>query len=184
MDNFEQYLKDRKEYFQLKEINPAIWEGILKKEQPASLRLLFRRPYLQWLSAAAVVALVVGWSLFAPSQSPPHLSADLLEEYGFDQPIPNLLVDAKLAELTAMSIPEGYDEAYAFVLQEIEKLDERNTVILEELERASRGEFTQRQALRYYRRKVDLINQLIEDLQKIKRNEKAYPEAAAATFPI
>jgi hypothetical protein len=180
MDNFEQYLQDQKEDLQLKEINPAIWEGILKEQPSARLRLL-RRPYIRWLSVAAVLALVVGWSLFAPSQSSPPLSADLLEEFGFDHPTPNLIINAKLAELTAISIPEGYDEAYAFVLQEIKELDKRNAVILEEVKRISSGEFTQRQALRYYRKKVDLLNQLIEDLQKIQRNEKAYP---AATSPI
>lgn len=179
MDKFEKYLQDRKEDFQLQEINPAIWEGIVMEQPTASIRPL-RPTYIRWLAAAAVVILIASWGLFGPSESQPQLSADLLEEFGFDHPTPIRIIDTKLAELTAIPVPEGYDEAYAFVFQEIKALDKRNAVILEELAHTSGGEFTQRQALRYYRKKVDLLNQLIEDLQKIQRNEKAYPDATSS----
>lgn len=175
MNNFEEHLRQHKEAYDLEEVNPTIWKNIRTAEPSAVRRWLTYSP--PWKQLAASIIFLLGLSLFWPKESPVQLSADLLYEYGFDVSKPQLVINAKTDELAAIPIPKAYAAEYQEMLRALLALDQRYAPVINNLKRTNAEEHTQRQALSYYRKKADLLNNLIQALQKLQYNEKQYPNA-------
>ncbi len=171
MNNFEKHLREHKKDYQLQEVNPKIWEGIKSaqaKQKPSVLRRL--KPW----QVAATVLLVLTGTFLLWQQPAPNLSASLLQEYGFDASQPKLVARAVANELAATPVPKLYQEDYLNMMAALKALDTRYAPVLKELDQEDVSEFTERQALNYYRRKVDLMTGLIRELTILKNNEKRY----------
>lgn len=173
MNNFEQHLRANKKDYDLPEVNPAVWKGIKASGAKKTPRTIIRR-IKTWRVPAAVVAVLVMAYLIWPKASAPNLSSDLLQEYGFESP-ESLLVAQDIADkLASMPVPSQYKTDHRAVMAALKALDERYTPVLENLKKEDATEFTQRQALTYYRKKVDLMTLLIKELSTLQNNEKPY----------
>jgi len=175
MDKFEEHLRKQKEECDLTEVNPAIWENILAAKPKAVRRWLTYLP--SWKQLAATVIFLLGIQALWPKESPAQVSPNLLSEYGFNATKPHLVISAKVDELAAIPIPKAYAAEYREMQQALRALDQRYAPVLNDLQRTNVEEHTQRQALRYYRKKADLLNKFIQTLQKLQHNEKHYPNA-------
>lgn len=89
-----------------------------------------------------------------------------------------MIINAKANELAAIPIPSAYAAEYREMLQALRALDQRYAPVLDDLQRTNVEEHTQRQALSYYRKKANLLDNLIQVLQKLQYNEKQYPNTA------
>ncbi len=172
MNNFEEHLRRHKEAYDLEEVNPAIWDNILTAEPKAVRRWLRYTP--SWKQLAAAIIFLLGIQALWPKESPAQLSADLLNEYGFNVTEPHLVISEKATELAAIPIPAAYAAEYQEMQQALRALDQRYAPVLNDLQRTNAEEHLQRQVLGYYRKKTDLLNKLIQSLLKLQYNEKQY----------
>ncbi len=172
MNDFEKHLRKHKDDYQLQEPHPRVWKGI-KSAQAKQKKPVLRR-LRTWQIAAAVVAIIFAGTFLLRQQPAPEFSAGLLLEYGFESPQPQLVVRSVTRELVTTSAPIQYQKDYLNMMAAIKALDSRYASVLEELDQKDVSEFTERKALSYYRKKVNLMTELIRELTIAKNNEEHY----------
>ncbi len=173
MNEFEKYLKENKKKMELDHLNPDVWLSIendmLKKKNRRN------RIYIRWVSATAA-ALVLG--LIALGQFYFHTKEDIhhrllelyeLEKYDFPRQI-----DLKTKRLNKAQVPLDRKEDFEILLQQLEFLDGQYNDYLQYIEHNGFQEFIGEQILNYYKSKVELLDKIQAEIEKIDHYENKY----------
>ena len=173
MNDFEKYLKDNKRKLDIDQINPELWlaieNTILKEKHQKSKR------YLRVVSVAAAVLLlgIVSWFIFQ-LQPRKDIHAQLLEKYGLEvYDFPQQL-GVKKQLLVNAQIPADRKEDFMILLNQMKFLDDQYHDYLEYLELNGHQEFIGKQILNYYKNKIELLDKIQSEINKIEEYENKY----------
>lgn len=168
MNKFEEYLRDNKEKMELDSINPDIWleieNKLLKKK---NRRNIF---YLKVMAAAAAVLLflTVGISLYVGNGTTNRTS--ILKKYEpFQQEM-----KLKTQQLVSAQIPIDRKEDFQILLQQLQFLDSQYDDYLQYIEQNGYQEFIGQQILIYYKTKIDLLDKIQQEVEKIEYYENKF----------
>lgn len=172
MNNFEKYLKANKQKLELEEpINPEIWLSIenkvLKQKNKRS------RLYIKWISAAAavlVLAIIAMNSLYFQKSN----TEQLLAKYGIKNQQFTQRVSSKKAILAKAKIPANRKEDFDILLKQLQFLDAQYQDYLQYIEDNGFQPFIGEQIINYYKSKIDLLDKIQQEIEKINNYEKQY----------
>jgi len=168
MNNFEKYLQANKEKMQLESVNPDIWltmeNKLLRKKNRKNIF------YLKLMAAAAAILLLVAVAvgLYAGDTGQDPLVA--LEQY---QPL-NQKITLKTQQLASAKIPVDRQEDFQILLQQVQFLDSQYADYLQYIEQNGYQEFIGQQILQYYKTKIDLLDKIQQEIEKINYYENKF----------
>ena len=171
MKGFEKYLKDNQKKLELDgDLNPEMWLSIenrvLKRKNKRN------RLYIRWISAAAVLLLgvVVLSGLYHRNTDP----ASILAQYGIDNQQFTQQVSAKTKVLANATIPANKKEDFDILLRQLQFLDAQYQDYLQYIELNGFQPFIGQQIIHYYQSKIDLLDLIQQEIEKINYYEKKY----------
>lgn len=173
MNSFEKYLRENKDHLDLEPVNPEVWLSIenqvLRNKHSRKVRQMW------WLSAAAT--LLIGASLALNYFSRPAQSLDPVEflaSYGLESKSYVAALDAKIKVLDGAKVPVSSKEDFDLLLKQLEFLDAQYHDYLQYVEQNGYQEFIGTQILNYYKSKVELLDKIQGEIEKIEYYEKKY----------
>lgn len=173
MKNFEQHIRNNRKQLEPQEVNPQIWLAI----ENQVLRAKERRKtiYLKVMSIAAVI--FVGLLIFKSAflDKPSNLEQELLAKYGLIEYNFPQQVNVKKASLLNAMIPENSKEDFKVLLQQLEFLDEQYDAYLEYIKANGYQKFIGNQILNYYKSKIELLDKIQKEIEKINYYENKFP---------
>lgn len=173
MNDFEKYLRENKEQLEPKEVNPEIWLSI----ENEVLRSKNKRKtlYLKVLSVAAAV--VLGLLIFNTNifNSSLNIESELLVKYDLEKYNFTQQVNLKKENLSNAKIPSDKKEDFQVLLQQLEFLDKQYHDYLTYIEQNGYQEFIGKQILNYYKSKIDLLDKIQKEIEKINYYETKNP---------
>lgn len=173
MNDFEKHIRNNQKQLEPDEVNPNIWLSI----ENEVLRAKAKRKtfYLRVISLAAVVVLglVVFKMFFLDTR--PNLEEDLLVKYNLEQYNFPQQVNIKKATLSNAMIPSTNQEDFNVLLQQLEFLDEQYRDYLTYIEKNGYQEFIGNQILNYYKSKIELLDKIQKEIEKINYYENKFP---------
>ncbi len=173
MKEFEKYLKDNQQKLELDgDLNPEIWLSIenrvLKRKNKRN------RLFIKWISAAAAILLlgIIALSgIFQTSSNP----SSILAQYGIDSQEFTQQVALKTKVLANAKIPINRKEDFDILLSQLQFLDTQYHDYLQYIETNGFQPFIGQQIIHYYQAKIDLLNKIQQEIEKINYYEKKYP---------
>lgn len=172
MKGFEKYLKDNQQKLELEgDLNPEIWLSIenrvLKRKNKRN------QLYIKWITAAAAVLLIgiiALSSIYQQSNDPTRI----LAQYGIDNEQFTQQVATKIKVLAASKIPINRKEDFDILLNQLHFLDTQYQDYLQYIETNGFQPFIGQQILHYYNSKIDLLDKIQQEIEKINYYEKKY----------
>ncbi len=173
MTELEKYIADNKDQLEPSAVNPKIWlaienEVLKSKERRKSL-------YLKIVSVAAVVllgAFIFRGQWFNQSS---RIEKELIEVYGFQSHQFAQRVHNRKRTLSKAKIPSKQVEDFEVLLQQLKYLDEQYLVYLKYVEDNGYQSFIGDQLLNYYRSKIDLLDRIQQEINKVNYYEHKFP---------
>ncbi len=172
MKDFEKYIKDNQRKLDLDTINPKVWQSIEAGINGKKGKVFFLRKSIIGLTAAILVG-VFCYQWFGNDQKesfPPHL----LEDYGFKDSNVNDLLDTKINVIRKASIPVAYKNDLEMLLGQVANLDQHFAGKIKQLKLANSETELNREVLEYYKTKSEILDKVIDEIQKINSNEEEY----------
>ncbi len=171
MKGFEQYLKDNQQKLELEgDLNPEIWLSIenrvLKRKNKRN------RLYIKLVSAAAV--LLLGIIALSDIYQQANDSTKMLAQYGIDNERFTKQVANKTKILATAKIPINKQEDFDLLLNQLKFLDTQYQDYLQYIETNGFQPFIGQQILHYYKSKIDLLDKIQQEIEKINYYEKKY----------
>ena len=172
MKNFEKYLKDNQQKLELEgDLNPEIWLSIenrvLKRKNKRN------RLYIKWISAAAAVLLLAIIALNGLGFGK-NTEAQILAKYGIENQQFTQQVTLKTQKLAQASIPQNRKEDFDLLLKQLQFLDAQYQDYLQYIETNGYQPFIGDQILNYYKSKIDLLDKIQQEIEKINYYEKKF----------
>lgn len=173
MSNFEKYIRDNRKQLEPTEVNPKIWLSI----ENEILRTKEKRKtiYLKIVSAAAIIIFGLFISTFGLFRSDSNLEQDLLSKYDLEKYNFPEQVNGKKASLAKAMIPSSRQEDFKILIQQLEFLDEQYHDYLTYIQKNGYQEFIGNQILNYYKSKIELLDKIQEEIEKINYYENKFP---------
>lgn len=172
MKKFEEYIKANQQKLELEDdLNPEIWLSIENRVLKRKNRR--NRLYIKWISTAAAVLLlgIIAMSnLWQPNRTP----NELLAQYGIDNQHFTQQVFAKQKVLANAKIPVNKKEDFDILLQQLAFLDAQYQDYLQYIETNGFQPFIGQQILHYYQSKIDLLDKIQQEIEKINYYEKKF----------
>jgi len=173
MNDFEKYLRDNKKELEPKEVNPEIWLSI----ENEVLRSKNKRKtlYLKVLSVAAAIILgllIFNTDIFNNSQ---NIESEILVKYDLEKYNFTQQVNLKKENLSTAKIPLERKKDFQILLQQLEFLDNQYHDYLTYIEKNGYQEFIGHQILNYYKSKIDLLDKIQKEIEKINYYETKNP---------
>ena len=172
MKNFEKYLKDNQQKLELEgDLNPEIWlsieNRILKRKNKRN------QLFIKWITAAAAILLlgVIALSGVFSNHNDP---SSLLAQYGIDNQEFTQQVALKTEVLAKAKIPINRKEDFDILLNQLQFLDTQYRDYLQYIETNGFQPFIGQQILHYYQSKIDLLDKIQQEIEKINYYEKKY----------
>ena len=173
MKNFEEYLKQNQHKLEIEEdLNPEIWLSI--ENQVLKRKNKRNRLFIKWVSAAAAVLLlgiIAMSSLYYNSKDPNKM----LAQYGIDNRQFTQQVAAKTKVLAKAEIPVNKKEDFDLLLKQLAFLDAQYHDYLQYIQKNGFQPFIGQQILHYYQSKIELLDKIQQEIEKINYYEKKYP---------
>ena len=172
MKEFEDYLKDNRQKLEIEgDLNPEIWLSIenrvlKRKNKRNSL-------FIKWISAAAAI-LLLGVIVLSGSFQTGKDSSSLLAKYGIDNQEFTQQVALKTKVLANAKIPINRKEDFDVLLSQLQFLDAQYQDYLQYIETNGFQPFIGQQIIHYYQAKIDLLNKIQQEIEKINYYEKKY----------
>ena len=173
MTDLEKYIINNKEGLEPNTVNPRIWLGIENELLKSKARR--RTLYLKWASIAAVFLLacaLFGGGLWNKSG---NIDQELIEVYGYQSYQFAQQVHNKKSVLSKAKIPAQHLEDFQVLLQQLEFLDEQYQDYLKYIEDNGYQSFIGDQLLNYYQSKIDLMDRIQHEIEKINYYENKFP---------
>jgi len=165
MNDFEKYLKQNKEKMQLDSVNPQVWlsieNNLLKKKNRKNVF------YIRIMAAAAAILLlaVVAFGLFSQQTKQDYLAN--FEPF-------NQEINTKKAQLASAKIPANRKADFEILLHQLEFLDNQYHDYLQYIDQNGYQEFIGQQILQYYKTKIDLLDKIQQEIEKIEYYENKF----------
>ena len=175
MNEFEKHLKNHKKELNMDSLNPEIWLNIenqmLKRKNRKTVILL------RWVSVAAAIVLGI---FFIPSlleQNPTKVTSnDLITHFNLGQNNYPELVFAKTNLLGQAKIPVDLKDDFKILLDQLEFLDKQYQEYLRYVEKNGYQKFIGKQLANYYETKIELLDKIHSEIQKINSYESTNDE--------
>ncbi len=165
MNNFEKQLKEAASQRNTPEVKRQVWLGV--KDQLANhKRRRLRIRLVRWTAAASVL-LILGVGLYL-NGSKVDQNQLVLEQYGLEQYGFPKKVERKLVALEGMRIPATQVERFDALKSQLYFLDQQYQNYLEYVEQHGYQEFIGRQIQHYYEVKIELLEKIQKEIQKLK----------------
>lgn len=181
MKDFEKYLKGNQQKLELEgDLNPEIWLSIenrvLKRKNKRN------RLYIKWVTAAAAILLlsIIALSGIYQSTNDP---TRILAQYGIDNEQFTQQVTNKTKVLAAAKIPVNRKEDFDILLKQLQFLDVQYQDYLQYIETNGFQPFIGQQILHYYKSKIDLLDKIQQEIEKINYYEKKY-QSTRPSMPL
>lgn len=173
MNDFEKYIQSKKKQLELEEVNPEIWlsieNQILRKKQLRSKRIL---KWIQYAAAALLLG-IIAIAGIKQGQSG-NIDAQLLAVYGLQEYDFPKTIQMKTEGLSEAMIPADRQEDFAKLLKQLQFLDDQYQDYLQYIEQNGYQEFIGKQILYYYRTKIELLDKIQQEIEKINYYEKKF----------
>lgn len=178
MKGFEKYLRENKEQLNLEAINPETWlvlENKLLKRQQRKQAVILR-----WMGSAAAIflALILIWNYSGLNSNSPM---QILAEHGLDNEEFTAQVAVKRAALTKAQIPTDRKEDFDLLLKQLAFLDAQYDDYLQYVAQNGYQEFIGQQIINYYKTKIELLDKIQQEIEKINYYEKKYDKESPKT---
>lgn len=172
MSDFEKYIKDNQRKFDLDELNPEIWENIELEIHGKKTRVIVLRKTLMGIAAAILIGIFC-FQWYGNQQNvsfPEHL----LVAYGFNDSNVVGLLDSKYTTIRQAKIPVAYKNDLEMLLEQVQHLDQHFAEKIERLNSDTTTDELKIEILEYYKTKSEILDRVINEIQKINSNETAY----------
>ena len=173
MNDFEKYIQENIKQLEPQSINPQVWLTI--ENQVLQAKNKRKTLYLKIVSIAAVFLL--GLFLFKGSifQGATNSEKELLVKYGLGKYNFTHQVNMKKQALSKAMIPTTTQEDFKVLLQQLEFLDGQYKDYLKYIEQNGYQQFIGNQILNYYQSKIELLDKIQKEIEKINYYENKYP---------
>jgi len=172
MKNFEEYLKANKQNLEIEEdLNPEIWLSI--ENRVLRRKNQRNRLYLKWVSVAAAILLLGIIALSNPWNNV-NTPKEILAQYGIENQQFTQQVNAKKKVLASAKIPVDRKEDFDILLQQLQFLDTQYRDYLQYIDEHGFQPFIGEQILKYYQSKIDLLDKIQQEIEKINYYEKKF----------
>lgn len=179
MNSFEKHIRDNKNQLDMESVNPEIWLSIENKillQQNRRNRVIIR-----WISAIAATLLLAVLSLNYLYQSTSD-PLEIMAANGLNSQHLVTQVNIKTQALTGVEIPLERKEDFDLLIQQFEFLDAQYRDYLQYVEVYGYQEFIGQQIIHYYKIKIELLDKIQQEIEKINYYENKYhknsPKAA------
>lgn len=171
MNNFEKYIQENKKKLELDYVEPKLWLSIENKLLKKKNRR--HRLYLRIASAAAIFLLgIMTASLFFLSDSN-DIQSNLVKKYGIPNELPQS-INVKIDQLSKAKIPIDRKEDFEILLNQLEFLDAQYQDYLQYIKANGYQKFIGEQILNYYKTKINLLDKIQSEIEKINYYENKY----------
>jgi len=173
MDRFEQYLKVNKKHLEPKEVDPKIWLAM----ENQLLRKKNRRVGIYLKAAAAMIAMLLGAFFFFQKYQPGQEISEeqIIAEYGLTEYNFTQQVNLKKEKLSKATIPIDELEDFQILLQQLEFMDGQFLDYKAYIEQNGYQEFIGDQILNFYKSKIELLDKIQKEIEKINYYENKQP---------
>ena len=170
MNPFENHLRENRKQLNMDQINPKIWLNI--ENEILRKRNRRNRVIIRWVSAAAAsVAILFLIGQVDLRRSHKISPAAILAQYNlekFDYPE---LIYAKTEKLSEAQIPSAREEDFAILIKQLEFLDGQYQEYLTYIQKNGYQKFIGKQLASYYETKIELLDKIQSEIEKIKLYE-------------
>ena len=173
MNDFEKYLKEHKNQFDPQKVDGKVWLGIendLLKQNNKRIKYLF--------SALAIGAIILlGLYIFHNTDYPnaSYNEEHILEQYDLTKHNFTQQVSYKKEQLTKVTIPKDKLEDVEILLQQLEFMDGQFQDYLDYIKQNGYQEFIGDQISNFYKSKIDLLDKIRSEIEKINYYENIQP---------
>ena len=173
MDRFEQYLKNNKKQFEPKEVDPKIWLAM----ENQILRKKNRKVSFYLKAAAATIAMLFGaFVVFQNYQTGQVVNEEkIIAEFGLTEYNFTQQVSLKKEKLSRATIPQDRLEDFQILLQQLEFMDGQFQDYKAYIEQNGYQEFIGNQILNFYKSKIELLDKIQKEIEKINYYENKQP---------
>ena len=173
MTELEKHILENKEHLNPDSVDKKIWLGIendlLKKKNDRSHILI------KFLLAGLITMVIGGFLLTANSPSNIIDEERILAEYNLTDHNFMHLVNTKKNQLVNVTIPENKIEDVQILLQQLEFMDGQFQDYRNYIEENGYQEFIGDQILNFYKSKIELLDKIQKEIEKINYYEKLQP---------
>ncbi|MEM9259137.1 MAG: hypothetical protein AAGA62_05785 [Bacteroidota bacterium] len=182
MDDFAKYLREQKEALDLSSVSPEIWSGIEREialKRHRAKVIPFRR---NWLYAAVIVLAMAITAPFLFVPSSPTFSTEQLVAFGFENGLqPAEVIEQKVKSIRVAEVPVRYEADFQQLIQYLEQIDQFYGTDVSAFQAGTASEHQQLQVLKYYQRKVEVLDKLLQEIQELNDHEKDFNSPSAKT---
>ena len=171
MNSFEKHIQDNKDKLELESVSPEIWLSIENKILQKQNRR--NRLTIRWVSAIAATLLlaVLGLNYLYQSASDP---LEIMAANGLNSQYLVKQVNIKTQALSGVKIPLERKEDFDLLLNQFEFLDAQYRDYLQYVEIYGYQEFIGQQIIHYYKIKIELLDKIQQEIEKINYYENKY----------
>lgn len=175
MDSFEKHLRDHKAQLDLDQVNPEVWLSIENKVLQQKNKHARRR--LRWISSVAAMLLLGLLFQFYWYQSTTD-PLQLLAQQGLVSSQLTQQVSQKTQALAGAIIPVHQKENFDLLVQQLAFLDKQYHDYLQYIQENGYQAFIGQQILNYYQTKIQLLDKIQQEIEKVNYYETKYDKAS------
>ncbi len=173
MNNFEKYLQDNKDKLQSDSVDEKVWlmieNEMLKSKNRRSKRFLR-------ITFIVIFMSLLGCLIYVLQDQDEGLNEQkILAEYDLTKYNFEEKVNTKKQQLVSATVPETKFEDFQILLQQLEFMDGQFQDYIRYIEQNGYQEFIGDQILNFYKSKIELLDKIKSEIDKINYYEKIKP---------
>ncbi len=173
MNDFEKYILENKRQLEPKKVDPKVWLAVENEI------LKGKNKRFQYLIKALILGIILSFvAYFFYSnihQNQPLDEERILAQYDLTQYNFTQQVNIKKQQLAKASVPQDKIEDFQILLQQLEFMDGQFQDYLQYIEENGYQEFIGDQILNFYKSKIELLDKIQKEVEKINYYENLQP---------
>jgi len=173
MSDFEKYIKDNKHKLEADQVDQRVWlaieNGMLKEKNK------MKSHFIKFL-LVALAMLIGAYAIYNNKQQGPVLNeANILAQYDLTKYNYTQQVSLKKQQLVNATVPQDRFDDFQILLQQLEFMDGQFQDYLLYIEQNGYQEFIGDQIQNFYKSKIELLDKIHQEVEKINYYEKLQP---------
>jgi len=171
MSEFEKYLKEHQAKLEVDSVKPEIWVGIENQILKQSSSKTAKRLGLVSIAAIMMLAFIIYQNFSSKNEVP----TELLAQYGLEQMADiDKHIDSKIQLIKQTPVSKNHKDDVQLLLNQVAFLDELYQAKIDKTKSDKHSELLTSLLLEYYKNKSELLEKVLNEINKINTNEKEY----------
>jgi len=172
MSEFEKYLKENKQRFDLQDLDPQIWENIEAGVKPKTAGINSMQKYIIVVLAAILLSFCC--YKWLENTKKRNLTSKMLAEYGFEDADLTDRLDSKINTIQNASFPVSFKSDLQRLVDQVKYIDQYYLQKIGNSHLKQNEKELTEEVLLYYKAKSEILDKVLHEIDKINSNEKTY----------